>query len=288
MKRAQGKDVKVWGVNVHYVEAGEGPVVLLLHGLGSSLVTWYCNVDHLAEAGFRVIALDLPGYGDSDKPGHLNYDAMSAAQFLYDFTESLGIDRLSLVGSSAGGLIVALFALEFPERVEKLGMVGAGGLGKRVSWILRVMTLPGVGELFYHPRFNEWFGISQRVFYRAPDFFGEILPEIMRTRHLPGARSAMLRSLRSGVNFFGLRNKSNLLPRLRESAVPMMLVWGENDPVIPVSVAAEAREALPEGTVYTVPECGHWPHMEKADLFNGMITSFLREGVPHGLAAPGR
>ena len=288
MQRAESKSVKIWGVNVNYVEAGEGPTVLLLHGLGSSLITWYCNVDHLAEAGFRVIALDLPGYGDSDKPGHLTYDAASAARFLFDFTEALGTGPLSVVGSSAGGLIVGLFALEYPGRVAKLGMVGPGGLGRRVSWVLRLMSIPGIGELLFHPRLNAWFGIGQRMFYRLPDCFDEVLPEIMRTRQLPGARSAMLRSLRSGINIFGLRAGSNLLPRLRESTIPMMLVWGENDPVIPVSVAHEARGALPEGTVYTVPECGHWPHMEKADFFNDILTGFLKAESPNGLAAPGR
>ena len=287
MQRAEHKDINVWGVNVRYIEAEEGPVVLLLHGLGSSLITWYCSVDPLAEVGFRVIALDLPGYGDSDKPGHLDYDAESAARFLFDFTEKLGIERLSVVGSSAGGLIVGVFALEYPERVEKLATVGSGGLGRRVSWVLRLMTLPGVEEIIYHPRFNDQSGISRRIFYRPPDFLDEILPELMWVRHLPGARSAMLRSLRSGVNFFGLRPQSNILPKLRQSAIPMVLVWGENDPVIPISVAEEARNALPKGTVFTVPECGHWPHMEKADLFNGILTGFLKEDVPDGLTTKG-
>lgn len=278
----------VWGVNVRYVEAGEGPAVLLLHGLSSSLITWYCNIAPLAEAGFRVIALDLPGYGDSDKPSHLDYDSESGARFLFDFTEKLGIERLSVVGSSAGGLIVGVFALTYPERVEKLAMVGSGGLGRQVSWVLRLMTIPGIGEMIYHPRFKGWFSMSPRIFYNPPDFLGEVLPELMRVRHLPGARSAMLRSLRSGVNVFGLRPKQNILARLQESDIPVMLVWGENDPVIPVSVAEGARRVLPKGAVHTVPECGHWPHMEKADLFNGILTGFLREEAPDGMAAQGR
>ncbi|MCI0900653.1 MAG: alpha/beta fold hydrolase, partial [Chloroflexi bacterium] len=112
MQRAEQKSATVWGLDIRYVEAGDGPVVVLLHGLAASLLTWYCNIDVLAGAGYRVIAPDLPGYGDSDKPSHLDYSPDSAADFVYDFSQELGLEKFSLVGSSAGGLIAGLFALE--------------------------------------------------------------------------------------------------------------------------------------------------------------------------------
>ncbi len=93
MQRAEHKTLSVWGLNVRYVQAGEGPVVVLLHGLAASLLTWYCNIDVLADAGYRVIAPDLPGYGESDKPSHLDYSPESAADFVYDFSQELGLDR---------------------------------------------------------------------------------------------------------------------------------------------------------------------------------------------------
>ena len=275
MQRADKKDINIWGVNIRYVQAGEGPVVLLLHGLGTSLITWYCNIDALAEAGFTVIALDLPGYGDSDKPGHLNYDPESASEFLYDFTQELGLGQLSLVGSSAGSLIVGLYALEHPESVDKLVLVGPGGLGQKVSWFLRLMSIPVVGELVYRPRLHDRIAITKWIFHRPPDFLDELLPEMYRVRGLPGARTAMLRSVRSSINYWGLRHQQNILNRLRDLPVPLLTVWGEEDSIIPISQADAVREALPESIVYTVPDCGHWPQMEQHELFNGLLTRFL-------------
>ena len=138
MDRARHKNIVLQGVNVRYVQAGQGPVVLLLHGLGASWVTWSQNIEPLAQAGFTVLALDLPGHGDSDKPGHLSYDPISGAQLLYDFAKTLSVERWSLVGSSAGGLIVGLFALDHPEIVDRLVLVGSGGLGKSISWVPEV------------------------------------------------------------------------------------------------------------------------------------------------------
>ena len=129
MQRAQVKDVTVDGVNVRYAIAGEGPAVLLVHGLASSMITWYCNMDALADAGFQAIAMDLPGYGDSGLAEHLDYAPESAARFLANFTAELGIDRFSVVGNSAGGLIAGVTALEFPDRVDKVALVAAAGLG---------------------------------------------------------------------------------------------------------------------------------------------------------------
>ncbi len=134
MQRAEYKRISVWGLNVRYIDTGEAggsPVVLLLHGLADSLLSWYCNVDALADAGYRVIAPDLPGSGESDKPDHLEYDPDSAAEFIYDLAQELKIEKFSLVGNSAGGLIAGLFALEHPDMVEKMALVCSGGFGRR-------------------------------------------------------------------------------------------------------------------------------------------------------------
>ena len=278
MQRAEHKTLSVWGLNVRYVQAGEGPVVLLLHGLGTSLLTWYCNIDALADAGYRVIAPDLPGYGDSDKPSHLDYGPESAANFVYDFSQELGLDRFSLVGSSAGGLIAGLFALEYPEMVEKMVLVGSGGFGRKVSWFLRVMSLPVVGDLIYQPWLNNKMEATKYLFYRPPAILEELLPEMNRVKLLPGARAAMLRSIRSSINLWGLRKEGYILERLKASPVPLMTVWGADDIIIPVSHAEAVRRELPESVVRIIPECGHWPQMEKPGQFNPILTGFLGGG----------
>ena len=278
MKRAQYYTASVWGMNVRYVQAGDGPVVLLLHGLAASLLTWYCNIDVLADAGYRVIAPDLPGHGDSDKPGHLDYGPDSAANFVYDFSQELGLERFSLVGSSAGGLIAGLFALEYPKMVEKMVLVGSGGFGREVSWFLRVISLPVVGDLVYQPWLNNMMGATKYLFYRPPAVLKELLPEMDRVKLLPGARTAMLRSVRSSINLMGLRKEGYILERLKDSPVPLMTVWGAEDIIIPVSHADDVRRELPDSVVRVIPECGHWPQMEKPGQFNPMLTSFLGGG----------
>jgi len=278
MKRAQYYTANVWGMNVRYVQAGDGPVVLLLHGLAASLLTWYCNIDVLADAGYRVIAPDLPGYGDSDKPSHLDYSPDAAANFVYDFSQELGLERFSLVGSSAGGLIAGLFALEHPDMVEKMVLVGSGGFGREVPWFLRAISLPGLGELLCQPWLNKKMGATKYLFYRPPDVLEELLPEMDRLKLLPGARTAMLHSVRSSINILGLRKEGFILDRLKSSVVPLMTVWGAEDIIIPISHADHVRRELPRSIVHVIPECGHWPQMEKPGQFNPMLTGFLGGG----------
>ena len=248
----------------------------MVHGLGASLVIWLRNVDPIAEAGFTVLALDLPGHGDSDKPKHLSYDPLSGAQLLHDFVSALGVERLSVVGSSAGGLMVGLIALEHPEKVDRLVLVGSGGLGKRVSWFLRMISLPVVGELFYQPWLHRKMGTTKKIFYKPPPFIDEVLLELHRVRSLPGSKRASSRSLRSSINYFGLRRQRYVVDRLKECPVPLLTVWAEEDIIIPISQADMIRRELPNSTVHTMPEYGHWPHMEKPDEFNLLLADFLR------------
>jgi len=116
MQQAEHKPTNVWELDVHFVEVGEGPVVLLLQDLADYHLSWYCNIAYLADAGYRVIAPDLPGTGESDKPNHLDYNPGSAADFVYDLCQELGVCKLSLVGNTAGRLVAGLFTSEYPLR----------------------------------------------------------------------------------------------------------------------------------------------------------------------------
>ena len=279
MLQVEPRDINLSGVNVRYVHAGQGPVVLLLHGLGASSITWCRNIVPLAQAGYTVLALDLPGHGDSDKPSHLNYDPTAAVHLIRDFIDALGVKRLSLVGSSAGGLIVGLFALEHPNRVDRLILVGSGGMGRKVAWFLRLVSLPVVGELVYQPWLHRRIGVARQIFYRRPPFLDQVLPELDRVRNSNGARHAALRSIRSSINHFGLREQRYIVDRLKDLPVPLLTVWGQNDIVIPVAHAETVRKDLPNSVVRVLPECGHWPHMEKAEEFNELLIQFLRGGL---------
>lgn len=275
MKQARIDDISVDSIRVRYATAGEGPPVLMVHGLATSMITWCRNVEAVAGAGFQAIAIDLPGYGGSEVAGHRGYSPESAAEFLIDFADEMGIERFSVVGNSAGGLVAGVTALHYPDRVEKVALVGSAGLGKRVSWPLRLISIPVVGELVYKPQMISKEALIKRIFYRPPDFLEEIIPEMVRVRCLPHGPHVMLQSVRSGLNLLGLRPEHQILNRLGQLNGRLLAVWGEEDLVIPPISVEDVLSVAPASTVHVMPECGHWPHMEKPEEFNEILTSFL-------------
>ena len=190
MPRLEHKRINLAGVNLHYAQAGEGPVVLLVHGLGTSSVTWSHNIEPLAGAGYTVLAPDLPGHGDSDKPRSLSYGPAAGARVIHDFLDALGVNRVSLVGNSAGGLIAGLFALDHPLRVDRLVLVASGGLGRDVSWALRILSVPVLAELIYQPRLLRLLGVSNRLFYRPTALSGRLAARIVPIQLPPGIKAS--------------------------------------------------------------------------------------------------
>ena len=244
---------------------------MLLHGLGSSLDTWRRNVQPLADAGYRVLAPDLPGHSDSDKPVSLDYAPLAAVDITSRLLDALGVQKASLVGNSAGGLVATMFALEHPERTGRLALVAPGGLGRQISWFLRSMSVPSIGKFLYHPWTYHLMGINKRVFPEP----SSVPVGVARIHALPGSMRATLRSLRSSINLKGVRPEWQVLDRLPQLAAPLMWLWGEQDNIIPVSHSILIKNAIPQSLVPTLPQCGHWPHMEKADEFNNLLTRFL-------------
>lgn len=275
MQPAHIDEIHVDGISVRYAVAGDGPPVFLVHGLATSMITWCRNMEALADAGFRAVAVDLPGYGGSGLADHRGYTPESAAGFVVDFADELGIDRFSIVGNSAGGLVAGVTALSYPERVDKLALVGSAGLGKRLSWPLRLISIPVVGELVYKPQMIGKEALIKRIFHRPPEFLEEIIPEMVRVRCLPHGPQVMLQSVRAGVSLLGLRPEHHILNRLGSLEAELLAVWGENDAVIPPIREEDVLRVAPESTVHVLPECGHWPQMEKPEEFNAILTGFL-------------
>lgn len=287
-QRLRHEHVAVDGMDIHYVTEGDGPAVLLLHGLGASCITWEENVRPLSER-FAVYALDFPGHGDSVKLG-ATYTTQAGIDLILGFMDAVGVSTAALAGSSMGGLIALHTALEHPERVSHLALINTAGFGREIVGHLRVMSLPFFGELLEGPTHRSAKTMMRLVFGKRRDYPEALFQELVRTRSLPGGRDAVLKSLREGVNLFGMKPRHRLLRRLHELQVPLMIVWGALDPVFPAEHAYAAAEAAPDARFLFFPDAGHWPHMEEAARFNAELTAFLlgtcgehNEGEGHGV-----
>ena len=254
--------------------------MVLVHGLGSCLAVWGKNIHPLAET-HTVYALDLPGHGKSDKPKSFGYDAVSGAHSLNRFMDTLGISSATLMGNSAGGLMTATSALTYPQRLDKLVLVDTAGLGRQMAWFLRLASIPLVGELLHITGVRSTDGRIKSLFYEPRPANDNLVNEVMESRNTTEVKTVVLKGLRSGATLWGLRKSMMVLQELKNLPMPLLIIWGQEDRIMPVSHAYQAQEVLPNGTVHVIPRCGHWPQMERPDLFNPLVLSFL-EGASDG------
>ena len=265
--------VTVDGIVIHYVEAGQGSPVLLYHGLASAAFTWRDNIAALSQH-HRVFAFDVLGHGDSDKPD-VDYYPWDVADIMAKAVVQLGISNSAAIGNFAGGALAIVIAIRHPELVSSLVLVGSSGLGKEVPPFVRILSMPLVGNVLQSHRLGGNKLMLQSMFLDRSLVSQDLVDEMRRTRSLPGAKEAVVRTLRQTVNLSGVRDEFVLLDRLSGLGIPMMLVWGEQDKMFPVSHAYRASELTPAARLEVLSQCGHWPHMERASDFNSLALDFL-------------
>jgi pimeloyl-ACP methyl ester carboxylesterase len=272
----------VHGRSVSYLEGGAGELLLLIHGMAGSAENWHSVIEPLALRN-AVIAPDFPGHGLSD-PGGGDYSLGSLASGLRDLLLTLGRERATLVGHSLGGGVALQFTYQFPELVERLVLVSSGGLGPDVSPILRAAALPGA-DLFI----STTAGIGQRAGSLLGRGLGMVgmranadLAEVARgyaSLADPERRKAFLATLRSVVGTEGQRVAA--LDRLYlAAALPLLIVWGDRDPIIPVKHAEEAHRELPNSRLEVFEGVGHLPQLERPGSFIAALERFLDETEP--------
>jgi pimeloyl-ACP methyl ester carboxylesterase len=268
-----------------FVRAGSGPPLLLLHGIGNTAQTWAGVLDRLA-ASHTVIAPDLLGHGSSDKPRG-DYSIAGYANGMRDLLSVLDIEQVTVVGHSLGGGIALQFAYQFPERVERLVLVGSGGLGPDLSATLRLASLPGAEAVL--TALSAASGVV-RLGLRAVDGVGHALgwtpardvaeagEAILALRDVE-ARRAFLRTLRGVVDARG--QAVTAVDRLYlADAVPMLVIWGSRDPIVPAAHADTVRRLVPSARVEVFPGAGHWPHLDDPDRFSAVLLEFLATTTP--------
>ncbi len=275
----QRKAVIADGARLCYQEVGpaDGPVVVLIHGLASDSETWDRALVPLAERGLRVIAVDLLGHGRSDKPaGGYLLDDFAAS--LEAFFAAVGIDRATVGGHSLGGAVAVHFGYHHPDRVERLILVSAGGLGREVHPMLRAAALPGASLLLaaaLRPRLIRLYG--RPGLHRALHLTPDNLANLRRAHRALGAadgRAAFFAALRGVIAPSGQRGSFIEMRYLAEH-VPTLLVWSERDGVIPIAHAHAAREHLPGSRLVVFPGGGHEPHRRYPVEFAAAVADFV-------------
>lgn len=275
--------VTVHGYRRAYVRAGDGPALLLIHGIGDSSDTWRPVIEDLAER-YTVIAPDLLGHGRSEKP-RADYSVAAYANGMRDLLSVLEVDRVTVVGHSLGGGVAAQFAYQFPERCERLVLVGSGGIGRTVSPFLRLAAIPGVEmlmPLFGLPPVRAFSRAAADILRQFDTALGRDTDEILAVFDaLPNteARRAILRTLRSGVDWRG--QHITLLDRAYlAEGIPTLLIWGRRDAIIPLGHGRLAHAAMPGSELQIFDEAGHFPHHTDPARFVSIVTDFIERTEP--------
>ena len=288
MEQFKDSSVELQRITIHgheraYVKMGEGPVLLLLHGLGCDHTTWL-PVMHALARHFTVIAPDLLGHGDSAKP-RADYSVGGYANGMRDLLTVLNVDKVTVVGHSFGGGIAMQFAYQFPERTERMILVAPGGLGPEVSPFIRAVTLPGFHQVMgvaTMPGIRHLGKAGLRALSRskltATRDLNEVA-EIYESFRDPRARAAIRHVVRAVVDMRG-QIVSMVDRAYLTQAMPMLVVWGADDVVIPATHAENVARLAPGAMVEVLPNSGHFPHKDHPDRFVKIVQDFIRATTP--------
>jgi 2-hydroxymuconate-semialdehyde hydrolase len=259
-------------------------VVLLLHGLGHSTHGWRKVVEPMAAAGYRVMAVDLPGFGYSDKPG--GYSLETYVDFVRRWLDLHCVERAAVVGNSMGGAITAAVAGMAPERVGAAVLVDPGGFGRDVSWLLRLAGLRLVRSALGVRMTPRRVRRALRFVYADHSLIDdEEVERILEIDRLPGSREAFLEIAHNVIGLRGLRPGLGLGELPHGITAPTLIVWGARDKVIPVSHAQLAHQSIPGSEVVIFQGCGHCPQLEMPERFTEAVLPFLRANFPAEAAA---
>jgi pimeloyl-ACP methyl ester carboxylesterase len=280
--------VTLHGKQVTFDRAGRGPLVLLVHGITSSSRTWRAVMPHLWD-DHELLAPDLLGHGTSAKPRG-DYSLGAYASGLRDLLLALDLPRATVVGHSLGGGVAMQFAYQFPELVKRLVLVDSGGLGRDVHLLLRAATLPGaelvlplLGQPAAHAAGRAAGWLYRRTGRRhSADMQG--LTEGFASLRDPHARRAFVHTVRSVIDPSGQRVDARDRLYLSQE-VPSLIVWGEEDPIIPVAHGRRAHDLMPGSRLEVLPGAGHFPFNDDPGRFAAVLRDFIAGTEPAALDA---
>ena len=260
---ARSSFVDVGGYRVHYYALGpsDGPVVVLVHGLGGRSEDWEKLAPYLAKAGYRIYLPDLPGFGQSEKPANFSYSISDEAKIVDGFFEALKLKQVDLGGWSMGGWVVQIVAAQHPERVRRLMLFDSAGLYVKPDWDTKLFTPVSAAEL------DKFDALLMPHPPQLPEF---VVKDILRTSH---EHSWIIRRAMDSM-LTGRDTTDGFLPNLK---MPVLIVWGEVDQITPLSEGQKMHQLIPQSQMNVVPGCGHLAPNECADQIGPGVVSFLKQ-----------
>jgi pimeloyl-ACP methyl ester carboxylesterase len=265
---ATTKQVEIFGQKIYYLEAGSGPEVILLHGLGGDNGNWRMTLPALA-SNFHVYAPDQIGFGQSDKP-LINYRVATLVDFLNAFYKKLGITKATLVGNSLGGWVAMNFALQYPDKVNRLVLVDSAGYSfKRTGGVaparevllgLNPSSLAGTKQLM-------------AIVFHNKAFSSDAVAEQVFTEHLRKNDGYTINSFVDSI----LRGEDFVDGKLGALKAPTLIVWGRDDMLVPLATGKALAEDIAGSQTVVLDDCGHVPQMECAGPFNDSLLKYLRQ-----------
>ena len=260
------KIVNAGNINTFYLSAGTGEPLVLLHGAGGGAVLWGPIIDLLSRH-FHVIAPDVVGYGESDKPD-APYDKKFFSTWLCKFCDSLNIEKINLLGNSQGGAIAMQFTLDNPNRVKKLMLVGSAGLG---GWGISPGAMFNMAAANIFPTKRTVQKIVKYLVHKIDNFPGDdgiaYLLEVIRSS---GGKLPFVNGKGRAVAPFSS-------DKLRQITSPALIIWGEKDRILPVSHGQKGHKKMPGAQFRIIPDAGHTPFIDLPEEFKDIVLSFISQ-----------
>jgi pimeloyl-ACP methyl ester carboxylesterase len=269
--------VNVDGARVHYQEFGDAakPPVILIHGYTASVYVWKTVAPLIAGEGFHVIAIDLLGFGYSEKPRWFDYSIASQARMVSRFMDRLGIGRAVITGSSYGGAVALTLALDYPARVEKLVLVDAVcNDDVKNHPILRLVAIPGIGEIVTP------FIADSKAFlrFRMQNTLARANHHMITAERIESIRRPLFAA--DGHHSLLATSRAWRANRIERDAhlinAPTLIIWGEDDTVIPIKNGHTLHREILNSRLVVLKDCGHIPQEEKSELFTEFVSDFCR------------
>lgn len=266
------KFIQVMGMHVHYRDQGEGPVVVLVHGTSSSLHTWNAWTDSLKQ-NFRVIRMDLPGFGLTGPNPAGDYSMAGYDHFLHAFLDSLGVGKISLAGNSLGGNIAWSYALDYPDQVEKLVLIDASGYPRKTKlpFVFRLARIPVLNKIItlVTPKFLVRKSLEE-VYYDDSKITDSLVTRYYKMSLRKGNRQALVQRIQQSAR------DSSQYKRIPEIKMPVLIMWGHQDQWLPLGDAYRFQGDLPQAQLVVFDKAGHVPMEEIPDRTVRVAEHFLR------------